>query len=163
VVKASLDKSSFILSRMTARTASVDSPASSPRGEEIPATGEWTPELELWMRERAAEAGFDTAGVASVGATNLTEDSSNSTVLTNSTAQRDAERFAAWVAAGRAGEMEYLTRRDEQGVLLRSAVQVAMPWARSVIVCALNYNAVGPLSIDSAPAGTGWIARYAWS
>jgi epoxyqueuosine reductase len=75
----------------------------------------------------------------------------------------DAKRFAAWIDAGRAGEMEYLKRRDEQGVLLRSGVQVAMPWARSVIVCALNYNTAGPLSIDKAPSDTGWIARYAWS
>jgi epoxyqueuosine reductase len=59
--------------------------------------------------------------------------------------------------------MEYLKRRDEQGVLLRSGVQVAMPWARSVIVCALNYNASGPLSIAGAPSDSGWIARYAWS
>ncbi len=106
----------------------------------------------MWLREQAADAGFDTAGVAPVHP----PDSS-------STAQLDAERFAAWVAAGRAGEMEYLKRRDQQGVLLRSGVQVAMPWARSVIVCALNYNADGPLSIDEAPPGTGWIARYAWS
>jgi epoxyqueuosine reductase len=48
-------------------------------------------------------------------------------------------------------------------VLLRTGVQVAIPWARSVIVCALNYNAPAPLSIDTAPPGTGWIARYAWS
>ena len=40
---------------------------------------------------------------------------------------------------------------------------VAMPWARSVIVCALNYNAEAPRSIDPAPATAGWIARYAWS
>ncbi len=117
------------------------------------ATGEWTPELELWLREQAIEAGFDTAGIAAVDA----EDSRDPRD------QVDAERFAAWVAAGRAGEMDYLKRRDEQGVLLRSAVQVAIPWARSVIVCALNYNTSGPLSIDTAPSGTGWIARYAWS
>jgi epoxyqueuosine reductase len=139
---------------MTAGTAST---GCGPRGEEISATGEWTPELEHWLRERATEAGFDTAGVAAVGASDSAADSGNTT------AQLDAERFAAWVAAGRAGEMEYLKRRDEQGVLLRSGVQVAMPWARSVIVCALNYNAAGPLSIDNAPSGTGWIARYAWS
>jgi epoxyqueuosine reductase len=59
--------------------------------------------------------------------------------------------------------MEYLKRRNEQGVLLRSGVEVAMPWARSVVVCAVNYNAEGPLSIDPAEQGTGWIARYAWS
>jgi epoxyqueuosine reductase len=130
-----------------------------PRGEEISTstTGEWTPELEQWLRERAAEAGFDTAGVARVDAADAAADSGESA------AQLDAERFAAWVAAGRAGEMEYLKRRDEQGVLLRSGVQVAMPWARSVVVCALNYNASGPLSIESAPSGAGWIARYAWS
>src|ERR1700756_1987933 len=123
-----------------------------PRGGEIVATGEWTPELKLWLHEQATQAGFDTAGVAPVD----TADSGGSA------AQLDAERFAAWVAAGRAGEMEYLKRRDEQGVLLRSGVQVAMPWARSVIVCVLNYNAAEPLSIDDAPSSTGWIARYEW-
>jgi len=75
----------------------------------------------------------------------------------------DAGRFADWVDAGRAGEMEYLKRRNEQGVLLRSGVEVAMPWARSVVVCAVNYNGEGPLSIESAGVETGWIARYAWS
>ena len=144
---------------MTASTASTDLLQ---RGEEISATGEWTPELAVWLRERAAEAGFDTAGVAPVDDTHSAADSSNKR-LSNNSAQLDAQRFAAWVAAGRAGEMEYLKRRDEQGVLLRSSVQVAMPWARSVIVCALNYNAAGPLSIDSASPDTGWIARYAWS
>ncbi len=124
-----------------------------PWGEAILATGQWTLELQQWLRERAAEAGFDTAGVAPVDAADSGNDA----------AQLDAERFAAWVAAGRAGEMEYLKRRDDQGVLLRSGVQVAMPWARSVIVCGLNYNVSAPLSIDSAPPNTGWIARYAWS
>ncbi len=116
------------------------------------ATGEWTPELQLWLREQAADAGFDTAGVAPIGSAE-----------SDAADRVHAERFAAWVAAGRAGDMEYLKRRDDQGVLLRSGVQVAMPWARSVIVCALNYNAAAPLSIDSAPPDTGWIARYAWS
>src|SRR5882757_6795003 len=109
-------------------TASTASTGFARRGEEISisisTTGEWTSELQQWLRERAAEAGFDTAGVAPVE----TADPGNDA------AQLDAERFAAWVAAGRAGEMEYLKRRDEQGVLLRSGVQVAMPWARSVIV-----------------------------
>ena len=117
------------------------------------AIGEWTSGLQQWLREQATEAGFDTAGIASV-------DAADSHTPEN---QIDAERFAAWVAAGRAGEMDYLKRRDENGILLRSGVQVAIPWARSIIVCALNYNAVGPLSIDPAPPGAGWIARYAWS
>jgi epoxyqueuosine reductase len=113
----------------------------------------WTPELELWLRELAIASGFDTAGVAPVFAANseIGEE------------RIHAERFTRWISAGRAGEMEYLKCRNEQGVLLRSEVQVAMPWAQSVIVCALNYNAAGPLSIEDAPSDTGWIARYAWS
>jgi len=114
-------------------------------------TGEWTAELEHWIGERAVEVGFDAAGIAPVTAPESQE------------SMLDAERFAAWVAAGRAGEMEYLKRRDDRGVLLRSGVQVAMPWARSVIVCALNYNAGGPHSIEGAANDAGWIARYAWS
>lgn len=108
--------------------------------------GEWTPELVEWVRACALGAGFDAAGVAAV-----------------SDDLRDAERFADWVDAGRAGEMEYLKRRDDEGVLLRSGVRVAMGWARSVVVCAINYNGDGPRSIEDAPSGTGWIARYAWS
>jgi epoxyqueuosine reductase len=111
----------------------------------------WTVELREWLDEAAREAGFDAAGVATVGGQD------------DKDAERQAERFAAWVAAGRAGEMEYLKRRDAEGRLLRGGVGVAMPWARSVIVCALNYNADAPRSVDAAPAGAGWIARYACS
>jgi epoxyqueuosine reductase len=111
----------------------------------------WTPELRQWLEESAREAGFDASGVAEVRKAG------------DPVAAQDAERFAAWVEAGRAGEMEYLKRRDEEGSLVRSGLQVALPWARSVVVCALNYNADAPRSIDAAPERTGWIARYAWS
>ena len=104
-----------------------------------------------WVRERAVEAGFQTAGVAAVCG------------IESEQGQLDAKRFASWIDAGRAGEMEYLKRRNDQGILLRSGVEVAMPWARSVVVCAVNYNGDGPLSIDPAGEATGWIARYAWS
>src|ERR1700749_4417184 len=57
--------------------------------------------------------------------------------------------------------MEYLKRRDQDNRLLRSSLRVAVPWARSVIVCAANYNLDAPKSIDPAPAGNAWIARYA--
>lgn len=113
--------------------------------------GLWIGRWQEWIRERAAEAGFDTAGVAPVYGSE------------SSPGRVDAERFADWVEAGRAGEMEYLKRRNENGVLLRSGVEVAMPWARSVVVCAVNYNGDGPLSIEPAGEETGWIARYAWS
>ncbi len=68
-----------------------------------------------------------------------------------------------WIDAGRGGEMEYLKRRDEAGRLVRSSLRIALPWARSVIVCAANYNSSAPKSIEPASPDSGWIARYAWS
>jgi epoxyqueuosine reductase len=67
-----------------------------------------------------------------------------------------------WLERGHAGEMRYL--RDAR----RRAPADAMPGARSVIVCALNYNTALPSSTDAArPAEfvrgpRGWISRYAW-
>jgi epoxyqueuosine reductase len=47
--------------------------------------------------------------------------------------------------------------------LLRGDLRRSMPWARSVMVCAMNYNAAAPRSVDAAARSQGWIARYAWS
>ena len=75
--------------------------------------------------------------------------------------------FPQWIAEGRAGEMEYLKRRDPEGRLLRSSVQIPFPWVRSVIVCGANYNNDLPHSSNAhaatAAENSGWIARYAWS
>ena len=68
-------------------------------------------------------------------------------------------RLEEWLDRGHAGEMKYL--RDERR---RSPAQ-AMPEARSVIVCALNYNTAFPVSTrpeESAAGPRGWISRYAW-
>ncbi|HLI77868.1 MAG TPA: tRNA epoxyqueuosine(34) reductase QueG, partial [Acidobacteriaceae bacterium] len=85
------------------------------------------------------------------------------TVPDPSEAAADDQRFAGWVASGAAGEMDWLTRRDPGGNLVRGDLRRSVPWARSVLVCAVNYNTAAPRSIDPAPSGTGWIARYAWS
>jgi epoxyqueuosine reductase len=77
--------------------------------------------------------------------------------------ERDAERFEEWVQDGRAGTMGYLERREESGRLLRARTQIPFPWARSAVVCWANYNSAQPRSIDPAPRGAGWMARYAWS
>jgi epoxyqueuosine reductase len=67
-----------------------------------------------------------------------------------------------WLGRGHAGEMRYL--HDER----RRSPARAMQGARSVIVCALNYNTAFPASTDApqpldARAGPrGWISRYAW-
>ena len=111
----------------------------------------WTAELVQWAEAEACAAGFERAGVAAVEG------------LADEQEARDADRFEAWIAAGRAGEMEYLKRRDAAGRFLRTSARVSMDWARSVVVCAANYSAAAPLSIDPAAPGTGWIARYAWS
>jgi epoxyqueuosine reductase len=100
------------------------------------------------IRLLALEAGFTEAGV--VG-------------LPYPETERDAERFAEFVDAGRAGSMAYLARQNEAGELVRSRVGVPFPWAKSVVVCLAGYNADAPLSVAPAPARTGWIARYAWS
>jgi epoxyqueuosine reductase len=104
-----------------------------------------------WIGQRARVAGFDLAGVASVP-----EPASLA-------AAEDDRRYAEWIDAGRAGEMEYLKRADDAGEYLRGDLRRSMPWARSVIVCAVNYNADAPLSIAPADPKAGWIARYAWS
>jgi epoxyqueuosine reductase len=107
----------------------------------------------------AREEGFDLAGIAALDAA----DEQGSDIPGDYPSEDPGRYLEQWIAAGHAGEMDYLKRRNEQGELLRSQVQAAIPWARSVIVCAASYNAPGPLSIDPAPPATGWIARYAWA
>ncbi|HUK86594.1 MAG TPA: tRNA epoxyqueuosine(34) reductase QueG, partial [Terriglobales bacterium] len=102
--------------------------------------------LRQMVQRAAAQAGFELAGIAPVGDEALPE----------------LAHFPAWVAAGRAGEMDYMQARDEQGRLRRASVQQAFPWARSVIVCALNYNAPAPCSTEDTDPARGWISRYAW-
>ena len=110
----------------------------------------WNSELESIVRTAAIDAGFHLAGVAAADEHDDGE-------------SLEGKRFAAWVDEGRAGEMEYLKRRDADGTLLRTSLRVAIPWARSIVVFALNYDSDLPKSTDPAPTGAGWIGRYAWS
>lgn len=110
----------------------------------------WTAERLAWLQGQAAAVGLALSGVTSVEGTTEAE-------------YRDAERLEAWIATGKAGEMDYLKRCDPEGRLLRSAVRVAVPWARSVVLCAMTYRGNGPLSLEAADSGAGWIGRYAWS
>ena len=74
------------------------------------------------IKRLATEVGFDLAGVAGVADT------------------PEHRFFPQWIADGRAGEMKYLEARNEAGELKRASLSNAAPWARSVVVCALNYN-----------------------
>jgi epoxyqueuosine reductase len=59
--------------------------------------------------------------------------------------------------------MQYLEKRDPAGNLKRASLRTAVPWARSVIVCAINYNTAHPYSTEIHDRDHGWISRYAWS
>ena len=59
--------------------------------------------------------------------------------------------------------MKYLESRDATGNLRRASLRSAFPWARSVVVCVVNYNTAHPYSTAVNNPGHGWISRYAWS
>jgi epoxyqueuosine reductase len=102
-------------------------------------------EITALVKEAAHQAGFELAGIAPV---------------------RDfpeLNHFPDWIEAGYAGEMKYLEARDEAGHLKRASLRSAAPWARSVIVCAINYNTAHPYSTQVEDSERGWISRYAWS
>ncbi len=107
-------------------------------------------EYSSWIIEQARGIGFDLCGV---------------------TPAEDFEELAhlpEWLTRDYCGEMDYL--RDER----RASPARALQGARSVIVCALNYNTPLPYSTevpaenldDSGARGPGgprgWISRYAW-
>ncbi len=101
--------------------------------------------ISALIKQSAIQAGFDLAGIAPV---------------------RDfpeLDYFPQWIASGHAGEMRYMEARDEAGNFKRASLRSTAPWARSVIVCALNYNTAEPYSTQFHDSARGWISRYAWS
>jgi epoxyqueuosine reductase len=105
-------------------------------------------EITNVVTKAATDAGFDLVGIAPV------DDAP------------ELDYFPRWIAEGHAGEMKYLEARDEQGRLKRASLSHAVPWARSVVVCAINYNTAQLYSTqasdNSTLHGRGWISRYAW-
>src|ERR1043166_1233381 len=97
-----------------------------------------------FIKESALRTGFDLCGVAPLQ--NLPE----------------LAYFPEWIARGCAGEMAYLEARDNAGRLKRESPTHVVPWARSAIVCALNYNSNEPYSTSYSDPSRGWISRYAW-
>jgi epoxyqueuosine reductase len=97
----------------------------------------------VWIAERARALGFSLCGVAPL--------------------ERFPEHaaFGEWLERGYGGAMGYLAdpkRREPEQVL---------SGARSVIVCALNYNTPHAYTNEAAASGKtggprGWISRYAW-
>jgi len=102
-------------------------------------------QVKAIVRRAAEEAGFDLSGVAPA------------------TDALELNHFREWIAAGHAGEMKYMEARDDQGDLKRASLSRVAPWARSVVVCAINYNTDHPYSTQVNDPSRGWISRYAWS
>jgi epoxyqueuosine reductase len=105
------------------------------------------PNLPTRIKQSARDAGFDLCGIAPV---------------------RDfgeLDVFPDWIADEKHGEMKYMEARDEAGELKRASLARVAPWARSVIVCAINYNTAHPYSNQAQieTASRGWISRYAWA
>jgi len=75
----------------------------------------------------------------------------------------ELEAFPRWIAEARHGEMKYMESRDEAGDLKRSSLSRVAPWARSIVICAINYNTAQPYSTQVNDRDCGWISRYAWS
>ena len=103
-----------------------------------------TSEITRRVKQAARDAGFELTGIAPVHDFD------------------ELDRFREWIAAGRAGEMRYMEARDETGALKRASLRTTLPWVRSVIVCAINYNTAPPYSTQADDPQRGWIARYAW-
>jgi epoxyqueuosine reductase len=96
------------------------------------------------VKQAASAAGFELAGISPVHDFN------------------ELDRFREWIAAGRAAEMKYMEARDDSGSLKRASLRSTLPWVRSVVVCAINYNTAQPYSTHMDDPQRGWIARYAW-
>ena len=102
-------------------------------------------QVESIVKRAAQQAGFELTGIAPAA------DSP------------ELRSFPEWIDAGHAGEMKYMAARDERGSLKRASLSRVAPWARSVIVCAINYNTEHPYSTELRDPNRGWISRYAWS
>ena len=106
-------------------------------------------EITAAIKQSAIDAGFDLVGIAPL------QDFP------------ELQHFPRWIAEGHAAEMKYMEARDEHGRLKRASLANTVPWARSVVVCAVNYNTAQPYSTEiqkDSPENQerGWISRYAW-
>jgi epoxyqueuosine reductase len=92
------------------------------------------------IREKAYDLGFDLIGVAPAARA------------------PHADAYAAWVDAGYAATMGYMTR----DVMRRQDPRQVLPGARSVVVAGLSYFVAEPAADLWNDPSRGRIARYAW-
>src|SRR5215467_304382 len=90
------------------------------------------------VKSVAYSLGFDLVGIAPIGPF------------------PETQFYSEWLERGYAGEMNYLERQKPAKLHPESL----LPGARSVVVCAMNYNTAQPYTrFEHARA---WISRYAW-
>ncbi|NOZ72143.1 MAG: DUF1730 domain-containing protein [Chloroflexi bacterium] len=94
--------------------------------------------LTKQIKQKARELGFDLVGIAAVGPA------------------PDLDRYRQWLAAGYAGEMDYLARHTE----LKADPRQLLAEARSIILVGLNYGQAIVPELRQDPA-RGQIASYA--
>lgn len=93
------------------------------------------------VKQIARECGFELAGIAAA------------------LPMPDAAGYQAWVSAGMAGAMGYLTdHRMER----RMDPRELLPEARSILCVGKLYNTPQPYSTEFSDEERGWISRYAW-
>jgi epoxyqueuosine reductase len=100
--------------------------------------------LAEWVKQTALDEGFTLSGIAPAAPLG------------------ELNYFPAWIESGFHGEMKYLARTNDAGELKRAALGNVAPWARSVVVCAANYNSATPYSTECMETQRGWISRYAF-
>jgi epoxyqueuosine reductase len=94
------------------------------------------------IRELARVCGFELAGVAAAAVP-----------------EADRGRYRAWVAAGFAGEMRYVTDRR---AAVRDDPRNLLASARSIVCVGKLYNTPWPYSTRYTDPELAWTSRYAW-
>lgn len=97
-------------------------------------------DLAYFVKDLAAGIGFDRCGIAAAEPIGR------------------ADYLRAWLAAGRAGAMEYLHRHVD----VRADPRALLEGGKSIIVVALLYRNPKPLPAQDPGGPRGRIARYAW-
>jgi epoxyqueuosine reductase len=93
---------------------------------------------KIEVKEKARSLGFELVGIAPLGPF------------------PENGFYSKWLENGYGGEMQYLERQEAA----KMAPESVMPGARTVIVCAMNYNTAQPrTTVDRLRA---WVSRYAW-
>ncbi|MDA3842895.1 MAG: tRNA epoxyqueuosine(34) reductase QueG [Candidatus Kapabacteria bacterium] len=72
--------------------------------------------------------------------------------------REEADKLAEWIEAGKHGDMHFLQRHLD----MRADIDLLLPGAQTVIVCAMSYNTGIKHPDNAGEKGLGKISSYAW-